>query len=117
PLLGYVAASPKQTAQVVLVVPNEYNDPLLASWQYGLGRAVAFTSDATARWAADWVAWNDFSRFWNQTVRWTITEGADATVETRVQMEGEQARIVVDAREQDGGFLNGLQLNASLVDP
>ena len=117
PLRGYVATSAKQTAQVVLLGPTEYNDPLLAGWQYGLGRSVAFTSDATARWGADWVTWDDFSRFWNQVVRWTITEGTDDNLETRVQMEGEQARIVVDARDAGGNFQNGLTLNASLVNP
>jgi uncharacterized membrane protein len=117
PLLGYVAATPKDTAQVILRGPEPYNDPILASWQYGLGRAVAFTSDATSRWGANWVNWDDFSRFWSQAVRWTITEGANNNLETRVVMEGEQARLVVDARDDDGAFLNGLDLGVSVIDP
>lgn len=117
PLLGYVATSPKQTAQVVLRGPEPHNDPLLAAWQYGLGRAVAFTSDAAARWARNWVTWADFARFWGQAVRWTITEGASSQVETQVQTEGRQAVITVDARDQAGGFLNGLALTAAVVDP
>ncbi|MBC7809828.1 MAG: VWA domain-containing protein, partial [Burkholderiales bacterium] len=116
-LLGYVASSPRQTAQVILRGPGPYNDPLLASWQYGLGRSVAFTSDATARWGANWVSWSDFSRFWSQTVRWTITEGTSENLEPRIVMEGERARLVVDARDGDGAFLNGLTLQASMVDP
>src|SRR5258708_17927220 len=47
-LKGYIATTPKDTATVILTAPG-YNDPLLAAWQYGLGRAVAWTSDATAR--------------------------------------------------------------------
>ncbi|MDX2162499.1 MAG: VWA domain-containing protein [bacterium] len=117
PLYGYVATTPKDTAQVLLVTPDAFADPLLAAWQYGLGRAVAFTSDATARWARDWVAWDGFADFWNQTVRWSIIEGTDANLETRVILEGETARIVVDARADDGAFLNGLALDASLIDP
>ncbi len=117
PLYGYVATSPKQTAQVILVTPDENTDPILAAWQYGLGRSVAFTSDATARWGQDWVNWESFARFWSQAVRWTIIEGVNANLETRVTMEGETARITVDARGEDGGFLNGLALQASLVDP
>lgn len=117
PLLGYVAVSPKLTAQVILRGPEPYSDPILASWQYGLGRSVAFMSDATARWAINWVSWDDFVRFWSQAVRWTITEGTSSNLETRVVMEGEQARLVVDARDGDGDFLNGLNLQMSLVDP
>jgi uncharacterized membrane protein len=116
-LLGYVATSPKQTAQVILTGPEPFNDPLLASWQYGLGRAVAFTSDATGRWGANWVNWADFPRFWSQAVRWTITEGASNNLESRVLLEGKQARLIVDARDDAGNFLNGLNLRASIVDP
>ena len=117
PLLGYVAATPKQTAQVVLRGPEPFADPVLAAWQYGLGRAVAFTSDAAARWAREWVVWGDYARFWGQAVRWTITEGVSSQVETRVQLEGRQAVITVDARDEAGGFLNGLALTAAVVDP
>jgi uncharacterized membrane protein len=117
PLLGYVATSPKQTASVILRSNDSFNDPILASWQYGLGRAVAFTSDATARWASNWVSWDNFARFWSQAVRWTITEGTNNNVESQIVMDGEQARLIVDARDANGGFLNGLTLRSSLVSP
>jgi hypothetical protein len=117
PLLGYVATTPRQTAQVILSGPEPYRDPILATWQYGLGRAIAFTSDATARWASSWVAWDGFAQFWNQAVQWTITESASNNVEGRVVMEGEQARITVDARDDAGDFLNGLNLRANVVNP
>lgn len=117
PLLGYVGVTPKSASQVILRAPNQFQDPILAAWQYGLGRSVAFTSDATARWGVNWVSWGEFSRFWSQTVRWTITEGSTNNVETRVVMEDDQARIIVDARDEDGAFLNGLTLETSVVDP
>lgn len=114
PLLhGYVATSPKDTATVILTGPED--DPILAAWQYGLGRSVAFTSDASSRWGADWVAWGGYSDFWSQAVRWTITVGAASNVETRVEQRGEQAVIVADARDSDGNYLNGLQLDAAIV--
>lgn len=116
-LLGYVAATPKQTARVVLRGPEPYNDPILTTWQYGLGRAVAFTSDATARWGAQWVTWDNFIRFWSQAVRWSITEGKSNNLEMRVVMEGEQARVIIDARDDAGQFLNGLSMQASVINP
>ncbi len=116
-LLGYVATTAKQTAEVILRGPEPFKDPLLAAWQYGLGRSVAFTSDATARWGANWVSWSEFVRFWDQAVRWTITEGTTNNLESHVVMEGEQAHLIVDARDNDGAFLNGLNLQFSLVDP
>lgn len=116
-LLGYVATTPKDTAQVILRGPEPFSDPVLAAWQYGLGRAVAFTSDAGARWSANWVTWDGFARFWSQVTRWTITEGTDQNLESRIVMEGERARLIVDARDDDGAFLNGLNLIGSLVYP
>ena len=59
------------------------DDPLLAQWQYGLGRSVAWTSDSTGRWARDWLGWSGFSQFFSQLVSWTFpgeeTGGIEAT--------------------------------------
>lgn len=117
PLRGYVAATPKTAAQRILSGPEPFSDPILASWQYGLGRVVAWTSDASARWANEWVTWDGFSRFWGQAVTWSINAGASSNLETRVMMENERARIVVDARDSEGEFLNGLLLNSAVLDP
>src|SRR5207302_645535 len=52
PLSGYVATTPKERA--VTALETERGHPLLAHWQYGLGRVVAWTSDAQQGWASDW---------------------------------------------------------------
>ncbi len=114
-LQGYVATTPRPPAQLIMRGPEPFSDPLLAAWQYGLGRSVAFTSDASARWGAQWVTWEDYSRFWSQAVRWTLTEGASANLETQVVMENEVARVIVDARTDDGEFLNGLDIETNVV--
>jgi uncharacterized membrane protein len=114
-LAGYVATTPKPTGRVILATHQD--DPLLAAWQYGLGRAVAWTSDGTARWAQRWVSWEGFSRFWAQAVRWTIVEQIGTPVEVAVTLEGEEARIGVDVADESGGFVNGLEAQVSLVGP
>src|SRR5207237_4312744 len=43
PLLGYNIGSAKATSGVSLI--SHRNDPILATWRYGLGRSMAFTSD------------------------------------------------------------------------
>lgn len=114
-LYGYVATTPRPAAQVVLSGFEPYNDPILATWQYGLGRSVAFMSDATARWATEWVSWDGFAQFWGQVVRWTIAEGRGENLETRIVYQDGVARIIVDARDNDGRFLNGLVLQSNIV--
>lgn len=114
-LVGYVATTPKPAAQVIL--STHQDDPLLAAWQYGLGRAVAWTSDATGRWARAWVEWNDFSRFWTQAVRWTIVERVDVPVEVTVTLEGNEAYVTMDVVDESGAFVNGLDASVSVVGP
>ncbi|MBU0702639.1 MAG: VWA domain-containing protein, partial [Chloroflexi bacterium] len=114
-LAGYVATTAKPAARVIL--STHQDDPLLAAWQYGLGRSVAWTSDATGRWAQAWVGWEGFSRFWVQAVRWTIVERSDVPVEVAITLAGETARVTVDALGEDGSFVNGLEASVSLVGP
>jgi uncharacterized membrane protein len=71
PLLGYVATSPKPTAEVQLEV-GELSDPLLASWRVGLGKVTAWTSDGGEKWAAGWAGWDGYSDFWSTLVRDTF---------------------------------------------
>jgi hypothetical protein len=69
-LNGYNLTTPKPDATTALSTDQE--DPLLAHWQYGLGRVVAFASGAGPGWAANWVAWNGFAGFWDGVVRWAL---------------------------------------------
>lgn len=115
PLQGYVASSPKDLAQVILISPKE--DPILAVWQYGLGRAVAFTSDATGRWARDWVRWENFPTFWAQAIRYSLGDVQNVSLEMNINSEGESAQLVLDAFSSGGDFLNGYEIEASIVSP
>jgi hypothetical protein len=72
-------------------------------------------SDASSRWAQNWLSWDGFSDFWNQAVRWSIIEGNTSNIEARVVERGEQAVLTVDVRDNQGNFLNGLQLNAAVT--
>lgn len=114
-LYGYVAASPKPAAQTVFV--SAQGDPILAQWQYGLGRAVAWTSDAAPRWAHSWVTWEQFGRFWAQAVRWTMVEREESGLETQIVDDGEKARIAVDVVSEKGEYGNALTMEAYLISP
>src|SRR3974377_789056 len=87
-LLGYVATSPKARAETPLW--TDKGDPLLAHWQFGLGRAVAFTSDAKARWAQLWLRWENYRQFWSQIGQWSLRrlDNADFTTDVSVDKGG-----------------------------
>ena len=79
-LKGYVRFISKPTAETILQLDR--HDPLLARWQYGLGRSAVFASDAKARWAADWITWKGYDKFWTNLSRDLLprAEGGEAAV-------------------------------------
>ena len=113
-LYGYVATSPDKPKSEILLVAKD-DEPLLARWRYGLGKSTVFTSDAKDRWAKDWAAWADFDRFWSQMVRWTMRETKRGDVSTQVVLDGNRARILVDAIDSDGEYVNGKMLSARVI--
>jgi hypothetical protein len=96
---------------------SDAGDPVLAQWQYGLGRVVAWTSDAKAQWATDWIGWTDFPRFWTQALRWSTGAEAGNMLQPRVEWEGGTARIAVDAAQPDGSLISDLTVGAQVVGP
>jgi hypothetical protein len=114
-LLGYVVTRPKPTAEIILA--TESGDPLLAWWRYGLGMAVAFTSDAKNRWAAEWVSWPQFSRFWAQVIRHCMRKGEARGVRVTVDRKGDRATIKVDAITPNGRYLNDAVAELTVIGP
>ncbi|MDQ6694562.1 MAG: VWA domain-containing protein [Chloroflexota bacterium] len=111
-LLGYDGATLKPNADMVLKSPQ--GDPLLAQWQYGLGRSVAWTSDAKGRWATDWVRWPLFSQFVGQMVGWTMPQGEhsglQATFTPGAPRSGkEDVAVRVESTDNAGAPRNLLQ--------
>ena len=80
PLLGWVKFEAKPEAETLLRAGDD--DPLLVRWQFGLGRAAVFTSDAKDRWATNWVAWDGFDTFWANVLRDILPRAAPTETET-----------------------------------
>ncbi len=114
-LLGYVCTTPKGRAEVPLV--TQKGDPLLAHWQYGLGRAVAFTSDARAKWAANWLGWDKYRQFWLQVAQWSLRRVESANFNTEVAVDKGEGHVSVEAIDADGHYRNFLNLQLLVVSP
>ena len=115
PLAGFQRTWPKPAAQVLLHAKE--GEPLLAVWRYGLGKAVAFTSDLSGRWGKEWVAWPEFGRFAAQMARWTMRHRGPETLVPTFDWESGRARITVDALDRDERFVNHLELTATVLGP
>ncbi len=115
PLGGYVATTLKSTAELVLMSHQE--DPVLATWRYGLGRSAAFTSDAKAKWGVLWLRWRDYNKFWAQLTRWTLRSGSRSDTTAVVQRTDTTGEVVVDAVDGKGEFINFLDSQVGVVSP
>ncbi len=116
---GYIVTVPREgLSQTSIVIPSkEGNDPLFAWWNYGVGRSVAFTSDATSRWGQSWIAWPDYRAFWEQTVRWLMRPPSPSNIALRTRVEGETAVVELEAIGEDNAFINFLKSEATVLDP
>ncbi len=93
-LHGYVKFKAKPDAETILSVDER--DPLLVRWQNGLGRAAIFTSDAKSRWAAAWVTWPGFDRFWANVFHDLLPHAASE--EARAEYDPATGDLVVEYR-------------------
>jgi len=116
---GYVLTAPRKgLVQTPLINrTSEADDPLLAYGNYGLGKSVAWTSDATGRWASAMVGWNQYADFWEETVRWMMRPPTPRNVAMRTRTEGEKAIVELEALDEGGGFMNFLRTEARVVRP
>ncbi len=114
-LLGYVMTRPKPTSEVILA--TEKGDPLLAWWRYGLGMSAAFTSDAKSRWAAEWMTWPGYGKFWTQVIRQVMRKSDTRGIQVQAARQGEQAEVTVDAANEIGQFLNSADVELTVIDP
>ena len=84
-LHGYVSTTEKETAQVLIRSHKE--EPILAAWNFGLGKSIAWTSDVQTAWAKEWIPWQNFGKFWGQVVNWTLpAENGAADFDLRVSL-------------------------------
>jgi Mg-chelatase subunit ChlD/uncharacterized membrane protein len=123
PITGFVLTSRKENplVEVSLVSPQpagEENSTILASWTYGLGRAVAFTSDAGARWTKSWPGTPPYGILFNKMVRWSMRPtGGSGKFTVATEVKDEQVRVVVTALDEHDEFLNFLNMTGEALGP
>ena len=96
--------------------PGQIN-PLLAHWTFGLGRSVAFTSDAGRKWTKAWPTWEGYAAFWSQVVRWSLRPTDSGNLTLSLRREDGRIKVVVDALDKKDEFLNYLQIMGNVVNP
>jgi uncharacterized membrane protein len=100
-LTGYNAqASKKDDGAEDILVSGQYADPILSAWQYGLGRVVAWMSDAGEEWRGAWADPARETSFWLQVIRYSLPNPAIGPAQADVKLS--DSGMTVTARLQNG---------------
>jgi Mg-chelatase subunit ChlD len=123
PITGYVLTNRKDNAlaEVALLAPKPAaaeNRTILAGWTYGLGRAVAFTTDAGARWTRAWPSQAVYDKLFGQIVRWSMRPaGESGKFTTTFEPRDGRMQIVVNALDKNDEILDFLTMTGTVVGP
>lgn len=108
---GYVASTAKPASEVVL--RSRQRDPILAQWQYGLGRVIAWTSDAQGRWTGDLLRWPDAGHLLASVVAWTLPLTSDPGISVQTSLAGDQGHLITEVRDAP----DDARVTATIVGP
>ena len=96
-LQGYVSTTEKEAAQVF--IHSHKDEPILAGWNFGLGKSVAWTSDVQPVWAKAWISWENFGKFWGQAVNWILpATDTEVDFDLSVSLQHGVAQANIDTR-------------------
>jgi Mg-chelatase subunit ChlD len=113
PLDGYVATRAKSTARTVF--RSDTQDPVLAVWQYGLGRTAAWTSDIKGVWTSQWSIWEQAGVFWGNLTSWLVQKNLnpDYYINAKIQ----DGKGVITVSTEKAGILGTDFVSGTVVCP
>ena len=78
---------------------------------------VAFTSDAKARWASEWLAWPDFGPFWAQVVRHPMRKNESRGIFVDIESSDASAKVMMDTVDAAGRFIDQAETKLTVIGP
>jgi Ca-activated chloride channel homolog len=102
PPIDYYAASKAKDGAVVALraVRAGKPVPLVAAWQYGLGRAAIFAAEPDSLATLAWIRWDRYAQFWSQMVEWTMRDEDPGLFAMRIRTDPDGA-VTVSAEKAD----------------
>lgn len=110
-IYGYIAATPKQASTIIIA--TEKDDPVLTTWQYGLGKTVAWNTDVTNQWTGAYAGNDDYVQMWKRIIDYTA--GSSSLGADSVDVANEAGSTVV--RYQTDDFSDSTTISAVYQGP
>jgi hypothetical protein len=117
PIHGYPATVLKPGAidDLVTQVNGRSPDPILAHWQYGLGRVAVWTPGVTPAWAGPWAGAKQ--PVWDDVVHWLLRGAGEPALAPQLLPAESPASIVVDTVQNAGTAIDLAQVQATVQAP
>jgi uncharacterized membrane protein len=112
---GYVVVNARPAGSVLLGAVDE--DPLLVTWQYGIGRSAVFAADGGSLFTRTWVGWSGYPALFGQLARDLARAPERRDARVAVRLDGGVGRVVVEAVDADGHYRNYLDLSGTVAAP
>jgi Mg-chelatase subunit ChlD len=93
---GYNLTYTRSGAVAGVVTKDEYQAPVFAFMQQGLGRTAAFTGQIGGTYGASVVAWPGFASFFVSIARWLVGQEEPSDVFASVRRDGKEAIVSVE---------------------
>src|SRR5215472_2154761 len=106
---GYVVTTIRPSSEEYLASTKQ--DPVLAAWSYGLGRSVAWTSDANGQWTAGFLKSPVSQTLFARMVAWTLPTGQQQ-LQISAQPNGDGLQVDVT-----GPVTAGATVSVGMVSP
>ena len=107
---GYIATTAKPLATVALATDRE--EPLLAWWQYGAGRALAWTSDVSGAWTGGMLRWEQAAEFFAGMVA-HVLPAEEGEGELTLSRQGDTVSLRYETADEE----TGLSTEATVLSP
>lgn len=93
---GYIATTGKASADIILNYDEK--TPILASWQYGLGKTAVFTSDME-KWCNNWLSGEEGVNILRNTVNYVLRRQSSVNSDILFEVKGEQSELTVKLKD------------------
>lgn len=110
---GYVVSFPKETSETLIWSAE---DPIVSTWRTGLGTVSILNTDLRGEWTQQWAGWGALPELFESLLATTEPRlSATLGLSASVALERGQISIIADARDDAGGFVDFISMEATLL--
>lgn len=96
-LRGYMGTGIKKGANLILESPKE--DPILVTWNYGIGKVGVWTSDLDGKWSRDWIAWDGFEKYWSSIINYLLKDNKGELIDVEINRIAGNVQILAGIKK------------------